>query len=529
MENRISARQGPDVASFFLAVVFLGFVILLVAYFADYGNWFIHPHQFEIHLPKLLADGTEFRLRSLANIFQQFDPSENRPRFLSYAIISLNLHLRMWLYEWFVLYPPFSLGWIFELLAAPLLLFIFIRNVGNNLAAACSGVIVYVTSIGFLSGFAMPLLPGKPLTNFIFVAILWLSSEAKKKAEPGQMLHEVRGGRATMLAVGIVLLAGLFLDEVPLFGFLLPLIFYPELFFPRKFEAKQLARAGRSWMPLAIPPAVFLLVVVVIVPVITQKAFGFKFNYLESVFVNREAAQFGKTFFSGPDYGFGLQSLGSNAISLFGSALVPWKLAPLLKHPSGGGGVITSMTANAITVTATAAFILGSLYLGFRSRTDAAIFVRRAILTAVLFVLFMSLLQGRHVPFIIGYVYGCAFPVFLAIAAGLAVAAAPSRPLRVGLVLLALFIACVQLVNFHAINRSWVQLHNEGLTKPAHQKDLPIAQDGRVMTRREVNAIWTAWKDGDLENYLRANSISSGAVFLIFELRYLDKWRMTKR
>jgi hypothetical protein len=117
-----------------LWVVLAGVVTYLVLYFANYNHWFVHPHQFEIHLPLLMEGGPEFHLRDFGKIFQLFDPSENRPRFLAYAIILVNLHLRMWLYDWFVLFPPVSVGWVFELLIGPLLLYRFLASTSRRIA-----------------------------------------------------------------------------------------------------------------------------------------------------------------------------------------------------------------------------------------------------------------------------------------------------------------------------------------------------------------------------------------------------------
>ena len=513
---------------YILAVVFAGFAAFVISYFADYGHWFIHPHQFEIHLPRLLAGGPQISLRSFLNIFQQFDPTESRPRFLAYAIIWANLHMRMWLYEWFVLYPPFSIGWILEALVGPFLFFRLVRNMSGDRAAAWIALIVYITSIGFLSGFAMPLMPSKPLTNVVFIATLWLLSEAKLRATPGQMFHEVPGARWLMRALGGVLLAGLFLDEVPFFAFLLPFLFYPELFFPSSLSQVQIRRTAETWLPLAIPPVLFLLLVVVVAPVISQKMFGYRFDYIGSVFVNREAAETGKTFLSGKMYGFGLESLVSNFVSLTASALVPWQAAPLVAHPSGGG-VVTGMTVNLASVLAAVVALGGAAVIGILGRERLHSYLLRSLGALVLFILFMSVLSGRHVPFITGYVYACSLAVFLAMIAGLAFASVSGGAAKVAAIGVALWMGGVQLTNFDAINKNWITVHNEGWVKREYEKSLPIARDGRATTRRELRDIWTAWKKGDLEGYLKSSPISSGAVFLVFELRYLDKWRAARR
>lgn len=521
-------RFSERLALLLLAVAGLSSATVLIVYFAEYGNWFIHPHQFEIHLPQLLAGGPEIGLRSFLNIFRQFDPTESRPRFLAYAIIWANLNLRMGLYDFFVLYPPFSIAWVLELLVGPCLLFRLVRNMSGSNAAGWVALIVYVTSIGFLSGFAMALMPSKPLTNVVFIATLWLLSEAKHAATRGHLLHEVPHGRRYAIALGVVLLAGLFLDEVPLFAYLLPLLFYGELFFPSRLDRAELGRTRRAWLPLIVPPLLFLFLVVLIVPPVTQKLFGYRFDLIGSVLVNREAAESGKTFFSGKDYGFGWESLVSNFASLIGTALVPWRIAPLAAHPAGGG-VVTGMQLSAGLVGISVLFLTVALLLGLKGRRPAAPYLLRTSGCALLFILFMSVLSGRHVPFITGYVYGCGLAVFLAMIVGLGFAAVASARARAAVVVCAVYMGVIQLINFDAINKDWIVVHNEKLTRPSYEKTLPIAQDGRATTRQEINAIWEAWRRGELETYLSRNVISSGSVFLIFELRHLDKRRAAKR
>jgi hypothetical protein len=519
----------PDAAAFPLLLPLLCAACLLLAgysllYFADYANWFIHPHQFEIHLPQLLAGGSEARLGGFSNIFRQFDPTESRPRFLAYAIIWANLHLRMALYDLLVLFPPFSIAWILEILVGPLLLYRLARNMSNSPAAGMVALIVYLTSIGFLSGFAMALMPSKPLTNVVFIATLWLLSEAKRGSTPGLLLHEVANGRRYVIALGAVLLVGLFLDEVPLFAFALPLLFYRELFlagWPGRVDFK---RSIPTWLALAVPLLLFLLVVTVIVPPITKKLFGYSFDFISSVMVNREAAEGGKSFFSGKEYGFGPASLVANLVSLIGSAFVPWTVVPLASHPSGGG-VVTGMQVTWLSLTVAVSVLLAAFALGWTGRTDSARYLRRTLLCIVLFILFMSLLSGRHVPYISGYVYGNGLAVFLAMMAGLAFASAGRRWMSAAVAGLALYVAIVQLTNFDAINRNWIAVHNEKLTRPTHAAALPIAADGRATTREELRAIWLAWREGELDRYLAQHLISSGSVFLVFELRHLDKWR----
>jgi hypothetical protein len=112
---------------------------------------------------------------------------------------------------------------------------------------------------------------------------------------------------------------------------------------------------------------------------------------------------------------------------------------------------------------------------------------------------------------------------------GLSFAATSEKAVGAVILVVALAMGGIQLTNFDAVNKNWITVHNEGWVKREYEKSLPIAQDGRSTTRRELRDVWAAWKQGDLESYLKTNTISSGAVFLVFELRYLDKWRAARR
>jgi hypothetical protein len=509
-----------------LAAAICAAVAYLVGYFADYSHWFIHPHQFEVHLPMLLSDGPEFHLRNFGKIFQLFDPSENRPRFLTYAVILLNLHLRMWLYEWFVLFPPFSVGWVFELLLGPFLLYRLIMNLTGVRAAALTGLLVYLTSVGFLSGFGMPLAPGKPLTNVVFITVLYLCSEVKKRAAPGRLFLEVPGCRGMRSAIFMILLGGLFLDEVPLFAFALPPLFFPELFWIPGRNLATFKRQLLNWVAFASPGIVFGVLVVGVVPRITQALYQYRFDFLSSVFVNKAAREAGKTFLSGAQYGFGVESLSANFVSLFGTAVVPWQIAPLTTYPGGAGSTITGLHTGIAAVSAVVAFVMVMAVLTRAAGDSRRALLVRAFFAAALFVLFMSLLTGRHAPHISGYVYGCAFAVLLAIliSAAVPIASAGGALRRWIVVVAACYVSIVQIDDFEAINRNWISVHNDGWIRNAYKESLPLAGD-RALTRRELDAIWTAWKNGRLDAYLASNRISSSAVFLVFELRSLDRTR----
>ena len=45
---------------------------------------------------------------------------------------------------------------------------------------------------------------------------------------------------------------------------------------------------------------------------------------------------------------------------------------------------------------------------------------------------------------------------------------------------------------------------------------------GRPLTVTEVNGIWAAWKQGQMQPYVRRNKLSPASSYLVFELREID-------
>jgi hypothetical protein len=158
-------------------------------------------------------------------------------------------------------------------------------------------------------------------------------------------------------------------------------------------------------------------------------------------------------------------------------------------------------------------------FLAFRRRDPAALRLRGFLRAILGFILFMSLLSGRHVPYISGYVYGSAFAVLFSCAAGLAVSLAGEFG-KTRACALAVGIAAVQAFNFQAINRPWVDWHNAHW--PARQRRGLTVAAGRTTSRRELREIHRRWQERRLDEYISETPVSSGALFLIYELRRLD-------
>ncbi len=498
-----------------------GAAIYLIYFMMNYNNWFVHPHSSAIQLDALVSEGLNFRWSDWLKPLGQVDTIEDRSRFIAYGVTLIDYRLRFLAYDNFVLFPPFSVSWILIMGICPWLLFRTARNLGMGVSAAVLTAILYLTSTGFLSSLTMVMLAAKPLSNGILIICLYLASRLKLKAREGQLLFEIRSPLKMILL--LVILTGLFTDEMPLFAFiLLPLVF-SELFVPPSAKIRDIGKILKNTLYFMTPFLLFLLLIVFIVPEITQRAFNYRFDYLGTAFATKEAEMAtGKSLFANQFEGFGIHSFTENLLSLFGTVFVPGNLSPFITHRSSGAVFSGQSHTAAQALILSMVLILAAAAIFF-SEGEKKIYLRRFVVASLLYVLFTSILIGRHVVFMTGYYYGCAFGLFLAFAVGFCFEKLNNHPLSQFLsTVLAGLIVAVQLANFSILNRSHIEFHNEVWTKSDFKNVFPIA-DKKPLTRDELHQIRLAWKEKRLISYLREHPISSGAAFLLAELRHRDK------
>jgi len=488
----------------------------LVYYISDYRTAFVHPHRFDNHVDMLLGNRPGFGWRDFVVPFQEFAPGEYRPRFLTYFLMLVDLRLRMAAYEFFVPAPGASISWVFEMTVTPYLLYRLVGNLTGVRMASVSTVALYLSSIGFLSGVSMYFTPGKPLANTTLAAILFWMSEIERRRPGALFLESQLRERWYVLLVAFV---GLFLDEMPIAIFMLVPVCFPSLFAKQGLSKALIARNVGFFL---LPALAFLAFVLIVVPLLTQFFYGYRFDYLSSLLGIGKGAAGAKSFYEGPYGRFGVSNLFHNFSSLFGLSLTPEWIAPLTRHPSAGGVI----SGQATTVAKVAIFAIVAVALARLARGPQAANLRRYALACMVFVVFISLVSGRHVPFITGYYYGSAWAVPFSVFAGLSVGMAYKIGARACMIAAAavLMIVTTQLQNYASINRAYRDVHNEGMVRHAYKEKLRLAAQGGT-TRSELNAIWSAWKRGELATYLSANSVTPGAVFLIVELQWLERAR----
>src|SRR5262249_4683714 len=244
------------------------------------------------------------------------------------------------------------------------------------------GVAIFLSSVGSLSGFTCFFMPGKNLTSTVFLATLLLASEVRKAAPPGRLLF--LGGRAKAAALLAVLFLGLFLDEFTALAFGLIPIMFPELFWPPK--------RGRWWdaaknaCVFLSPFALFLALVVWLVPVLTVRYLGYRFDFLGSVLSYSDVAR------PGPHMSPAKLAL-ENFLSLFGTSLVPDALSKLLPDASSTAANLLKQENNGLKLAFFAVLFPVVIVRALRSRERPNFFLR-ACAAAVVFLLAHSALNA---------------------------------------------------------------------------------------------------------------------------------------
>jgi hypothetical protein len=531
-----SAR--PDLTTLLMFLTVLVGVGHLLYLLADYRHIFVHPEWHLRILPDTVRNGASFSVQDILYALQPRN-DESRPRWLMYLIVGIDQKLRLWWYQQGPVYPVLSpLAWVLQLTLAPYALYSLLVTLTRDRAAGLAGVAVYISSCGFLSGFTMLFMPGKTLSNAVFLGALYAASVATRTLRPGQLLVEAPGiSKYVML---LVLFVGLFVDEMPMAAFMIvPIVFWPY-FVPlwpgvswrRWLTAARVGVLVRNSLFFALPGLAFLLVVVVIAPPLMDRAFGFRFDYIgETLLIGSNR--------TGTSIVEGRVSLTpaivlENFTNLVGLSLSPWPLSPLVT--STYGDFPGSQVTNLPKLLLMALFFGAAGLVAWRKRATYGFQVLGLLVAIPLFVVFLSFVMIRHIPIVTGYYYGAGFASLFALLVGLLLAglsAAGSGP-RAGVVrplaaVAVLAMVLVQIVNFGPINDGWIATHNEQVTRAMMQKvrsglqrRIPLAPPPRDLTTAELDAIWAAWSRDRLDAYLRENPVSGAALYQVFELREIE-------
>jgi hypothetical protein len=366
------------------------------------------------------------------------------------------------------------------------------------------------------------LLQGKNLSNVILIICIYLASDIAKKTAGEQHLYRAPGIQKYLLL--IVMFLGLFLDELPIFAFFAIPALFPKLFIPHGLRNLEWRGFLLNGLFFCLPALLFVAIVLFAVPELTQKYFGFRFDYLGNTLLVGENTRGAKSLLEGPYAKFSWDLVYENAMTLFGFAAVPSQISPFIN--SDHGSYPGTQVANA----AKWIFVIGALAIAAAAaiygRPPARYYLRTIPVVFIGFFVFLTLLLIRHIPIATGYYYGAIYSALFAVFVGLCYGALDTAaPVwRATAAVTVLFLVVVGASNFSEVNRGWIFTHNETIVRYEFKSIVQLSEP-RTLRRRELLDIWHAWKDGNLTDYLDKTPVSTGAVYLIAELQALDRAR----
>jgi hypothetical protein len=259
---------------------------------------------------------------------------------------------------------------------------------------------------------------------------------------------------------------------------------------------------------------------------VTQQAFGYRFDYLGSILAKGDASAGAISFYQGPYGVFGIKNIVINFSTLFGLNFFPWQLVPLIKDPAVGG-VISDQSNGLlkwILVVSFAYVLIKSIRKG--GENYSVNLIKKSLYLCIAYIIFSSLLAGRHVPYITGYYYACAWPVlFTVLVSTILLFYIKSGQLGKKFILIVVLgISLIQINNFYSINESWISLHNNQMIYPNYKNKFNLTTE--KANSENLNLILLAWKENRLNELLRSSYISSGEVYLACDLDWLNNQKL---
>ena len=467
----------------------------------------VQIHWYRDNLHWLTYGSWGFGWKVLLSPFRDF---ESRARFLAYFLQAIDHDLRFYLYQYARIPTNLSIAYIPELIS----LWLFYRlvfNLTGHRLSAWLGLVFYMSSVGFTSGFSLMFIPAKLMTNVAFVVIAWASSEMWKNGEDKLFIEHPAAYQIAVLAATLLAFN---LDEGAFFAPAIVPVLFPSMFF------RGVAR-GRTVLNLAIfllPVFVFALFVLVIVPMITRATWGYSFDYTATLLGSHGSAMIQAGH--GITGGFSLLSLYRNFLALLSRCLLPsWTFSDI---SIGDRAPLKELWLIGVGV--------GIAWLALRVQGSARRLVHRALLLTGLYILFAAVLNGRHTIIVDGYYYGAGVAVFVSLTLALACNAAcrGGRCARQAAILLAALPLAFQIDNSVKLARvnqmmydsfavDWYREH------PQEMRPFFVALDPhRGVSRWELDWIWRLWREGRLDE-LRSTSVAPGSVYLLFELDRIDR------
>lgn len=224
--------------------------------FADAFAW-VQPEYFLRWLPKSLENGFDLTWRDL---FQAFNwPAHDgapRPRFLSYLLSAITAKLRIMAYDYIVPPPNLSPVFVISIIASPILFYKFALNFLGDRMTAITSMLLYLTSVGFISSTSFLYHPGKCLVNVAALLLLWALSRMNLTSWP--FGHSINRQAVAVMFLNMV---GIAIDETYFLISVCAVLLFPALFFSAFHRGNTLFYAARPLILYFSPYLVFLVFV----------------------------------------------------------------------------------------------------------------------------------------------------------------------------------------------------------------------------------------------------------------------------
>jgi len=506
----------------FVLMLLLASIVTVVAIVSDYANCFQDAEAVVTFTPAVLETGPNFSKGDIVNIFNVwgFDNGWNRPRFLSYLAYIVSIKTRLILWRFMRPHPTVSIVWIFTLFWAPWILFKFLREILEDATAALAGVVVYLSTVGYLFSGTMIFHPGKPLLNIVAIALLYLSA----RDAPPESTERVNPAFSPSVWKGIIplLTASLFLDEMALFCFVILPVWSPRYFLPYRLTKRNIKTCIVNSLIYCIPAVILLIMILFVAPWVTNTYFEKNFDFFGEIQKNTN------------NIPLTLEFISWHVMTFFSASLLPWKSLQLrVPVPEGP-------TANLWWVKLFYLVLAGAVVYLVRKARGFGKVAARVFIILILFLLLQSFNISFHIQrvVLVGIHYGSLFAVMFAVLAGL-MTVVIRRHIRYGrwiaLVLLS-YIVVMQFTNFLEINNSW-RIHSDwkaavtfptrdwenpkefvvaliarkirkdlGVSLPRYYLDDTSPVDGRAKALA-TEAIWKDWKQGKCDPFTQKHDL----------------------
>jgi hypothetical protein len=248
----------------FSIVLILGVYVYLFCTVLSYQNAWVLNETLRIK-SHVLEDGIKFRWSDLSEGLNymafEFAPRIYRP-FSSYFEI-LDTKLRASLWNYLRPHPNISLTLAFSLILTPLFFYKFLRKLEFSRAISLCSTTLFLASPGTLSLISMNFRPGKAVTNFCIVILLYYGAVLDRFSQTEKSATRFH---SLFSAYCLFLFLSFFWDETALISYVALVFFFPTL----------LRRSRYTFFLYLSLPFLTALSFLKIIPFLTEKA-GFSY------------------------------------------------------------------------------------------------------------------------------------------------------------------------------------------------------------------------------------------------------------